>query len=251
MDQLRISTMTAIAELNTPINHDNLYKTLDPSKDILYMEYGGESPKGESSKKVKKSRKNVKRKMFFNQMTLHLFHKKIVNVKLFNNGKIQMTGLKYIEQGEEVIRKLVDIIQGIQREGSPIFIAGGDTTYSNYQIVLINSDFDIFYQINRENLHREIVKAGIYSSYESCIYPGVNIKYFFNTNQSDGICCCDAMCTGKGNADGSGQCKKITIAVFMSGKIIITGGKNKEQLVIAHDFIKSFIDGKRELIELK
>jgi len=250
MDKLRISTMTAIAELNTAIDHDNLYKIIEPSKDILYMEYGGNPPKGESSKKARKPRKNAKRKMFFNQVTLHIFHKKVVNVKLFNNGKIQMTGLKYVEQGEEVIRKLLDIIQGLQKDDYPVF-ASGDIAYSNYQIVLINSDFDIFYQVNREVLHREIVKAGMYSSYESCIYPGVNIKYFFNTNQSDGICCCDAMCTGKGTADGDGQCKKITVAVFKSGKIIITGAKTTAQLVISHDFIKDFIDKKRELIELK
>ena len=32
--------------------------------------------------------------IFFNQATLHILLNKIINVKVFNNGKIQMTGLK-------------------------------------------------------------------------------------------------------------------------------------------------------------
>ena len=35
-------------------------------------------------------------------------------------------------------------------------------------------------EINREKLNYEIIKNDIYSSYEPCIYPGVNIKYFIN-----------------------------------------------------------------------
>ena len=69
----------------------------------------------------------------------------------------------------------------------------------NHKLVLINSDFDIGYEkFNREVLHKEITESGIYSSYEPCIYPGVNIKYFMNTTNSDGICDCLTMCNGKG-----------------------------------------------------
>ena len=71
----------------------------------------------------------------------------------------------------------------------------------------------------------------IYISYEPCIYPGVNIKYFINTNNRCGICECENLCNGKGNGCGDGNCKKVTIAVFKSGKVIITGGQNKDQIV--------------------
>ena len=40
-----------------------------------------------------------------------------------------------------------------------------------------------------------------------------------------GICKCDCNCNGKGEGLGIGDCKRVTIAVFNSGKIIITGGK--------------------------
>ena len=55
-----------------------------------------------------------------------------------------------------------------------------DIVYQPMNIVLINSDFDIKYKVQRDILHREIIDAGLYSSYEPCIYPGVNIKYYMN-----------------------------------------------------------------------
>ena len=121
----------------------------------------------------------------------------------------------------------------------------------NHKLVLINSDFDIGFEINREVLHKEIIDSGVYSSYEPCIYPGVNIKYFMNTTNFDGICDCSEMCNGKGRADGDGDCKKVTIAVFKSWKIIITGGQHTDQLETAYRFIKNFIDERKELFVLK
>tara|TARA_B100000470_G_C19585840_1_gene299912 strand:- start:412 stop:603 length:192 start_codon:yes stop_codon:yes gene_type:complete len=53
------------------------------------------------------------------------------------------------------------------------------------------------------------------------------------------------MCNGKGDGNGDGDCKKVTIAVFKSGKIIITGGQNKGQLETSYRFIKNFIDERK------
>ena len=103
------------------------------------------------------------------------------------------------------------------------------------------------FQINRDNLHQEIVENDIYSSYEPCIYPGVNIKYFINTNNRCGICECKNLCNGKGNGCGDGNCKKVTIAVFKSGKVIITGGQNKDQIIESYRFITNFIENKKDM----
>ena len=59
------------------------------------------------------------------------------------------------------------------------------------------------------------------------------------------------MCNGKGRADGDGNCKKVTIAVFKSGKIIITGGQNTKQLESAYYFIHNFINERKEIFVLK
>ena len=194
---------------------------------------------------LRKKRKKTKKKIFYNQATLHVVHdNKIMNVKLFNNGKIQITGLKKEDQGIILIQNLIQYFQNIS-------IFDKEVSIVDHKLVLINSDFDIGFEINREILHQEIIDSGIYSSYEPCNYPGVNIKYFINQNQFDGICCCESLCNGKGRADGDGKCKKVTIAVFKSGKIIITGGQNIDQLETSYRFIKNFIEERKELFVLK
>ena len=57
----------------------------------------------------------------------------------------------------------------------------------------------------------------------------------------NGICKCKGVCNGKGEADGDADCKRVTVAVFKAGKIIITGAKNREQLNTCKNFITDFI----------
>ena len=246
MEHLRISTITCILQISSDINLKKIYDSVPITEYIPFIEYGSENiPKGFSKKMLRKKRKKTKKKSFYNQETVHVVHDgKIMNVKLFNNGKLQITGLKKVDQGPKLVQTLIEYLQDLS-------IIDYDTFLVNHKLVLINSDFDIGYEINREVLHREIIEAGIYSSYEPCIYPGVNIKYFMNTNNFDGICECLEICNGKGRADGEGDCKKVTIAVFKSGKVIITGGQNTDQLETAYRFIKNFIDERKELFVLK
>ena len=242
--------MTAISSLNSDINLDNLYKNISINNTIPYIQHGSHGTKGESNKTKRKSRKPEKKKSFFNQVTLHVNCDKLVNVKLFNNGKIQMTGLKYETHGNKVLNILVPFIKELDRNNETKVFNHSDITFNPMNIVLINSDFDIGYKVKRDILHREIVDLGMYSSYEPCIYPGVNIKYYFNTNQSNGICKCTSMCSGKGDGSCDGGCKKITIAVFKSGKIIITGARSRQHLELSYHFITKFINDKKEMIEL-
>ena len=80
------------------------------------------------------------------------------------------------------------------------------------------------------------------------MYPGVNIKYYFNSiNNHNGVCKCINKCNGK----GKNCCKKITIAVFNSGKIIITGGQSYEHLNIAYDFINQIINNNKSELLIK
>tara|TARA_B100000700_G_scaffold304530_1_gene377278 strand:- start:1067 stop:1813 length:747 start_codon:yes stop_codon:yes gene_type:complete len=244
--KLRISTITSILKISGMIDLEKVYNELPISNYIPYIECGTHNnPRGFSKKSLRKKRKKKEKKIFYNQSTIHvLYDNKLMNVKLFNNGRIQITGLKEESQGDNLIKELIIYFKDFD-------ILEESTELINSQIVLINSDFDIGMKINREILHKEIINSNIYSSYEPCIYPGVNIKYYINTNNTSGICECTEMCNGKGKACGNGGCKKVTIAVFMSGKIIITGGQNKDQINESYRFITNFIRNKKEIFELK
>ena len=124
----------------------------------------------------------------------------------------------------------------------------------NYKIVLINSDYYLGFEIKRDILHDLLVNEyNIFSSYEPCIYPGVNSKYYFNNlylnNEFKGKCYCDVYCNGKGDGNGEGKCKKITISLFQSGSIIITGARSMSQINIAYKFINNILNDNYELVK--
>ena len=124
----------------------------------------------------------------------------------------------------------------------------------DYKIVLINSDYYLGFEIKRNVLHELLLNEyNTFSSYEPCIYPGVNSKYYFNKayndKQYEGKCYCDVYCDGTGNGDGNGECKKVTVAIFQSGSIIITGARNMEQIECAHKFINRIIDNNYHAIK--
>jgi hypothetical protein len=98
----------------------------------------------------------------------------------------------------------------------------------------------------------------VIATYEPEIYPGVKICYSWNEDYQDrnqyreGRCYCTERCTGKGKKDsvarGNGNCKIITICVFQSGKIIITGGKSLKQTHDAYYFINRVLKNHYETI---
>ena len=70
-------------------------------------------------------------------------------------------------------------------------------------------------------------------------YRGLIVGFFWNNEKSkqDGKCNCTLKCNGKGTGTGNGQCKKITISIFKSGSVIITGGRLVVQIEDAYAVI--------------
>ena len=133
-------------------------------------------------------------------------------------------------------------------------LASSTCKIKDYKIVLINSDYYLGFEIKRDVLQNLLCdEYNIFSSYEPCIYPGVNSKYYFNhqyvNNMYEGKCYCDVFCNGKGSGNGNGDCKKVTIAIFQSGSIIITGARDMEQIKCAHKFINTIIDDNYDAIK--
>ena len=126
---------------------------------------------------------------------------------------------------------------------------------SSYKIRLINSDFRMGLEIKRDKLNKVMQQSyDVRSSFEPCIYPGVKIQFFWNADKAenlDGKCLCPTgtRCNGKGCGQGVGNCKKITIAVFQSGCIIITGALTTEQIDDAYTFICGVVEKHRSEIE--
>jgi len=79
---------------------------------ITYLEYSDNPPKGKKQKEVKRRKKDdhKKRKYFYNQVTIHINIGKFINVKIFNNGGFQMTGITDPSQTDEILKFITDIL---------------------------------------------------------------------------------------------------------------------------------------------
>ncbi len=244
----RISTITATGGINTEINlkllfdSANIINKNENKNGIIYLEYGKNKfesiSKGENTKKKVKSRKIKEIKRFDNQATaiIKVYDNQLyyVNMKIFKNGNIQMTGIKNITDGIICVNFIIEFIKNNYTQENMIVTNINDITLTNYKIQLINSDFKINLEIKREILYKILIfEYDMICSYEPCIYPGVKIQYFWNSNKN-GQCTCEEHCSTKKK---KAICKKITIAVFQSGCIIITGANTIEQINDSYHFI--------------
>ena len=251
-ENLRISTRTATSKFSCKLDLKHIYSKLNIDDYIKYIEYGTEPVKGIPKNKYR-LKKAKKKESFFNQITILVKYNYIYNnIKLFNNGSISMTGVKSEEIGRQSIEFLFNRLKEID-EGDIFIKKSGteaiDPIIEYYKIVLINSDYDIGYEIRRSELHQILVNEyQIYSSYEPCIYPGVNSKYYWNRAYKNtdlyplrGKCYCSNLCSGKGDGDGNSNCKKVTISAFQSGSVIITGANSIEQILDCYNFISDIL----------
>lgn len=233
---LRISTMTICCSLNTNVNQNELYPIIkihtDYNEDTIYQEPIIVGIKFQN--RIVGYFKNNNNVTFFNSITLNMFiNHGYVNLKLFDNGQIQMTGVNNEDVGKKCIDKTISLLNSNKS------VIDKEIVLSNYKIALINSDYDCGFSIQRDVLYDLLlndIKLSV--TYEPENYPGVKIQYFWN-NTKTGICNCKVKCVGKGNNDMN--CKKVTISVFQSGKIIITGAKSLEKLHDAYNFANNIL----------
>lgn len=265
----KISTITATGGVNSIINLEVLYNQLclihheETNDGFIYIEYGRKKSdtihRGYNRKHNITRRKKVEAKRFDNQATIiykHAFQGKqhFVNVKVFKNGNIQMTGIKQFDQCTTIIDKLIHEIRIIYNIDSSIVESLDNIQNVNNKIRLINSDFRAGIDIKRDKLYKLLqCTYGVFCSYEPCIYPGAKVQFYWNEihNKQDGVCKCTGPCSGKGAGSGDGECKKITIAVFQSGCIIITGAQTHQQIDDAYKFICKVLQDNIEEVQKK
>ena len=257
---LRISTMTTTCQMGSTIRLDLLFEKIKTipywylGEGVLKMEYKGET-KGICRNDIMLRRKRVK-KTFFNQSSLVVRLQindtiwKEVNIKLFSNGGVQMTGVPDDKTGRAAIEWLASHVESSYEGVFPT-----KRGIHRYETQLVNSDYSIGVPIRREKLHKILVETyGLFSTFESTIYQGVNTKFYYNKARKTGppgICLCPSPCEGTGNGEAIGDCKRITISPFQTGRIIITGARSLEQIEEAYRFMNEiFIKHATDIIRV-
>ena len=259
----RVSTITCNADIGNNINMDLsiLFDNINIKENdqsfiwIQYLKEGYSNSKGIYPKKKRKSKKNsTKKNRFDNQVTViyKICENYMPNVKIFKNGNIQLTGIRKFDDTVIIVNKIIDEIKKIYNENNKILLKTDDIdriNFSNFKVRMINTDFKVFinkeltenYHIRRKELHKLLINDEYKNkcSFQPGIYQGVKLEFFWNiTNKlNDGLCHCDLHCFGKGTGCEINNCKKVTVAIFESGSILITGGISFNQIDDTYKYI--------------
>jgi len=167
-----------------------------------------------------------------------------IHVKIFNTGKLEIPGI--LNQGilTKVKQMILEYIGPYTKE--PLDFK---EQTSNNQNVLINSNFNCGYFINRDKLYAILKsqKYGIETSYDPCSYPGVKCKFYFNheigfkpTVQKGQIQEADKHMK-MSELIANKKYTEVSFMIFRTGSCLIVGNCEEDVLVFVYDFIKQIL----------
>ena len=239
---LSISTMCSTCKLNTKINISNIenYLQLNPN-DILSIEKDTVKSLVTKSKYKKKKKEETQKKStsyFYNQITVdvrithgetkNLDKEPKINVKLFKNGTIQMSGCKSINDTNTILNKLLYRLKEIKatlEDGKiveKLFIEDYNAiTIKDFNIYMINTNYRMHLLIDRPKLYNLLLKKKIKTIYEPCNRACVIIKYTPIENNTEE--------------------KEVSIFIFQEGNIIITGARSISHILSAYYYTNNIL----------
>jgi TATA-box binding protein (TBP) (component of TFIID and TFIIIB) len=147
------------------------------------------------------------------------------HIKVFNTGKMEIPGIQNDSIFHEVITTIRNILIPFTNE-SLAYLNKSDT-------VLINSNFNCGFYINREALYDILkIKYNIQCIYDPCSYPGIQSKFYYSED--------------KEIQDGRGEKKNInttevSFMIFRTGSILIVGMCEENVLHSIYEFLKKLL----------
>ena len=163
-------------------------------------------------------------------MTMNEISYKEAHVKVFNTGKLEIPGVKTDAFLEKILIKLVQILK-------PYINLKLSYDMSKTETVLVNSNFNCGYNINREVLFNKLkYDYGISALYDPCSYPGIQCKFYYNTlidnNNGTHISVKDV--------DPS-HIRVISFMIFRTGSVMIVGKCEDGMLYNLYNFLKNIL----------
>jgi len=159
-------------------------------------------------------------------------HFREVHVKLFNTGKLEIPGMKHEFIFYKTLDLLVDVLSKYYEEK---FIYNK----SNVTTVLINSNFNCGFYVNRDILYTLLRnKYNIIAVYDPCSYPGIQCKFYYNRNklEQNGRCECVNRCCKKKKIQYN--CQEISFMIFRTGSVLIVGRTSESIIRCVYEFLK-------------
>jgi hypothetical protein len=166
-----------------------------------------------------------------------------VHIKVFNTGKLEIPGILNNDLLDRVKVMLLDILQ--PHVSSTVEFLETDVE----QNVLINSNFNCGFFINREKLYHILrsEKYRIESAYDPCSYPGVKCKFYFNNENGfdekvqNGQIVLEDRGMKMSELGENRRYTEISFMVFRTGSCLIVGNCTERILKFVFEFIKKIL----------
>lgn len=166
-----------------------------------------------------------------------------IHIKVFNTGKMEIPGILNSELLEIIKVKILTLLQSFV-SNDLLFVENnkGDEN------VLINSNFNCGFYINREKLHSILNKKyGIETSFDPCTYPGVKCKYYFNNdldfdiNIQKGKINTEDRLMKMNELNDNKKYTEVSFMIFRTGSCLIVGNCSEKILQFIFNFLKNIL----------
>lgn len=235
-EDVRISTITVFCKLGVEFNLYNIAKYIElRSERVVKVSYGknGDVTTNRSlNKRRKKKKQKKKNNVFYNQVSLCTYIEskkdKPINIKIFSNGSIQMTGCRGIENTLDALECIFDELRQVRGIVCAKTFKIVDKPFVNdisklnllhvdkIKVAMINTNFKFPERIDRLKLYKLLLSQNHLCKFDPKQHACVNIKH-----QADD--------------------KTVSIFVFEKGSIVITGAKNCNHINSAYIFINQYL----------
>ena len=184
------------------------------------------------SKKDIMSYRSKKKQAFYNCFVMILRIKidnlfREFHIKVFNTGKLEIPGVQSDVMFETVLIHIINILQ-------PFYLTTL-TYFEKRDTVLINSNFNCGFYINREVLFNIIKnKYNIQAIYDPCSYPGIQCKFYYNND----IGIQTGMQITSENKHKYTNITEVSFMIFRTGSVLIVGMCDENVLLDIYQFLK-------------
>jgi hypothetical protein len=163
------------------------------------------------------------------------------HVKVFNTGKLEIPGVQCDLAFELILQQLLQIMQ-------PYVDITLSYKENSSETVLINSNFNCGFYINRETLYEILkFKYNIQAIYDPCSYPGIQCKFYYNPD----IGLQNGCQISEENKHLYKNIKEVSFMIFRTGSVLIVGRCDENVLMIIYDFLKVILQNEYKNIYQK
>ena len=175
-----------------------------------------------------------------------------IHVKIFNTGKMEIPGVANKHILDKVMKMIMSLLKPHFSDKPVEFV---ETNIE--QNVLINSNFNCGFYINREKLHCILrSKYGVETAYDPCSYPGVKCKFYFNhergysLDEQSGKVAEEDIGMKMSELIDSKKYTEISLMIFRTGSCLIVGNCTERILMVAFEFIKNLLASEHKNINV-